>query len=212
MMETNLTLFENHQIRKFWQDDQWWFAVVDLVAALNQAPEPSAEWRKIKRRLKRQGADITAIRPFAFTDESGRQSQVDCANMQLLLRIIQAIPSPNADQFKLRLAQLGSERLDEAWDPEVAYAELHKRHREYQHGGMTRREMALSTFVNNLASALHDERGSEGYAEIHRDVVDAGHLRQQVEAITGKPVVSSRNMAIKKDGGLWDQIDESASL
>jgi len=91
-----------------------------------------------------------------------------------------------------------------------------QRHKGYLQPSLTKMELALSTFANNLTSALHDERGSEGYAEIHRDVVDAGELsgnfRQQIEAKTGRPVVSPRNMAIDKDGGLWQQIDDSDSI
>lgn len=81
---------------------------------------------------------------------------------------------------------------------------------------LTKMELALSTFANNLASALHDERGSEGFAAIHRDVLDAGQIagenRQRIERITGKPVVSLRNMAIEKDGGLWGAMDASDKL
>ena len=87
------------------------------------------------------------------------------------------------------------------------------RHKGSLQGSMTKMELALSTFANNLASALHEERDSEGFAAIHQDVQDAGELsgsfRKQIEAKTGKPVVSSRNMAINKDGGLWGLIDAS---
>src|SRR5579875_3522004 len=114
-------LFEGRNIRKVWFQDEWWFAIVDVVAALTERDDKAAQvyWRKLKQRLREEGSQIVtdchALRLQSRND--GKYYKIDCANTEIMLRIVQAIPSPNAEPFKLWLARVGSDRIDEAGDP-----------------------------------------------------------------------------------------------
>ena len=66
-------LFEGYNIRRVWHNDEWWFAIVDFIASLTQTPDSLAGWQRLKRKLRRQGADLTAMRPFAFLDKGGHR-------------------------------------------------------------------------------------------------------------------------------------------
>src|SRR6185437_9771290 len=121
-------LFEGRNIRKVWFEEEWWFAVVDVVAVLTESADPQAYWRKLKQRLRAENSQIVLeCHALRLPAKDGKLYKIDCADTGLLLRIIQSVPSPNAEPFKLWLAQVGSDRLDEAGDPEAAYVEWRKR-------------------------------------------------------------------------------------
>ena len=126
-METNqLQLFENKEIRTAWdgEREEWYFSVVDVVAVLtNQNTQRGASnyWAKLKQRLKMEGADqlLTNCQQLKMTATDGKKRLTDVATTEQLLRIIQSIPSPKAEPFKLWLAEVGRERIEETIDPEL---------------------------------------------------------------------------------------------
>lgn len=122
MSSNELKLFEDKRIRTAWDSEQeeWYFSVVDVVSVLSDSVDPSAYWRKLKQRLKAEGNEtVTNCHRLKMTAPDGKQRLTDVANTGQLLRIIQSIPSPKAEPFKLWLAQVGKERIEETIDPEL---------------------------------------------------------------------------------------------
>ena len=118
-----IILFEEKQVRRAWNKDEekWYFAIADVIAVLTGSVDPGAYWRKLKERLKKEGNQtVTDCHGLKMTAADGRQRVTDVANTEQLLRLIQSIPSPKAEPFKLWLARVGYERLEEIENPELA--------------------------------------------------------------------------------------------
>ena len=119
----NIKVFENKKIRTQWneQEEDWYFSVVDVIEALTDSTNPQTYWRVLKKRLKDEGNEtVTNCNALKMIAKDGKQRLTDVVNTKDLLRLIQSIPSPKAEPFKLWLAQVGSDRLDEIADPEKA--------------------------------------------------------------------------------------------
>lgn len=121
-----IQLFEDKRIRTAWDEEkeEWYFSVVDVVAVLTDQPDArhaSTYWAVLKKRLNNEGADqlLTNCKQLKMTASDGRKRLTDVADTEQLLRIIQSIPSPKAEPFKLWLAQVGRERIEETIDPEL---------------------------------------------------------------------------------------------
>lgn len=120
--------FEGQKIRRVWDNDteRWWFAVTDVVGSLAETKSPSKYWSDMKRR--QDSGELSAnCRKFRMEGKNGRFYQVECADIEGLLRIIQSIPSPNAEPFKLWLAKVGRERLEAGKDPAQLDREAYRR-------------------------------------------------------------------------------------
>ena len=119
---TNIKLFQNKKIRSAWNDEeeQWYFSVVDVVAALTNSPNPRQYWRKMKDRDLREFQSYPFWVQLKLASSDGKKYATDCANIKGLFRIIQSIPSPKAEPFKLWLSQVGYERMLEIENPELA--------------------------------------------------------------------------------------------
>lgn len=118
-----LQLFNDRQIRTAWDDkeEKWYFSIVDVVAVLTESADPQAYWRKLKQRLKAEGDQtVTDCHAFKMPAADGKMRQTDVADQVQLFRLIQSIPSPKAEPFKVWMAQVASERVDEIQDPELA--------------------------------------------------------------------------------------------
>lgn len=119
----NIKVFEDKKIRTEWdaEKEDWYFSVVDVVAALTDSVDPTAYWRKLKQRLKEEGNEtVTNCHALKMIAKDGKSRLTDVVNTKDLLRLVQSIPSKKAEPFKLWLAQVGSDRLDEIADPEKA--------------------------------------------------------------------------------------------
>jgi hypothetical protein len=120
---SNIKLFESKQVRTEWDPtaQKWYFAIVDVIAVLTESADPGAYWRKLKERLKKEGNEtVTNCHGLKMTAADGKQRLTDVADTEQLLRLIQTIPSPKAEPFKLWLARVGYERLEEIENPEMA--------------------------------------------------------------------------------------------
>jgi methylphosphotriester-DNA--protein-cysteine methyltransferase len=120
---STLALFEEKHVRRTWNKDEekWYFAIVDVIAILTGSVDAGAYWRKLKERLKKEGNEtVTNCHGLKMAAADGKQRLTDVANAEQLLRLIQSIPSPKAEPFKLWLAQVGYERLEEIENPELA--------------------------------------------------------------------------------------------
>lgn len=123
-MSNAIKLFEGNQIRSVWdsEKEEWYFSVVDVVAVLTESANPRRYWSDLKRKLQvEEGANelYEKIVQLKFKSSDGKMYKTDATDMQGIFRIIQSIPSPKAEPFKLWLAQIGKERIDEIIDPEL---------------------------------------------------------------------------------------------
>ncbi len=124
-MENKIKIFENQKVRTAWNEDEeeWYFSVVDVcrVLAGSTSKDPGAYWRKLKQRLKEEGSEVvTNCHELKLPSSDGKTYKTDVLSTKNILRLVQSIPSPKAEPFKMWLAQVGSERLDEISDPEKA--------------------------------------------------------------------------------------------
>jgi hypothetical protein len=120
---TKLHLFEEQQLRTVWDSEQekWYISIVDVIAVLTESRDANAYWRKLKQRLKAEGNEtVTNCHSLKMVATDGKMRFTDMADTEQLFRLIQSIPSPKAESFKLWLAQVAAERLDELQDPELS--------------------------------------------------------------------------------------------
>ena len=119
-----IAIFEGSEIRRHWDEKMeiWYFAVSDVIAVLTKSANPTAYWRKLKERLLKEGGNetVTKCHALKMLAPDGKIRLTDAADTQTMLCLIQSIPSPNAELFKLWLARVGYERLEETADPEIA--------------------------------------------------------------------------------------------
>ena len=121
-MET-IKLFEQKQVRSVWNEEvgKRYFSIVDVIEVLTGSIDPSAYWRKLKQRLKEEGNEtVTNCNGLKLQAADGKMRMTDVADTEQLFRLIQSVPSPKAEPFKLWLAKVASERLDEMQDSELS--------------------------------------------------------------------------------------------
>ncbi len=120
--DNKIQLFENQPIRTAWNEEleEWYFSIIDVVAVLTESKDANAYWRKLKQRLIKEGNEtVTNCHALKMKAADGKRRLTDVANIEQLLRIIQSIPSKKAEPFKLWLAQVGRDRIEEIIDPEL---------------------------------------------------------------------------------------------
>ncbi len=123
--ENSIKLFESKKIRVHWDNksEKWYFSVIDIIETLTQSKNPRRYWSDLKRKLKKEGFNqlYEIIVQLKLKASDGKMYATDCADTEGLLRIIQSIPSPKAEPFKVWLAKVGYERIEETEDPELAF-------------------------------------------------------------------------------------------
>ena len=118
----DIKLFEQKEVRSVWDEEQekWYFSIIDVIEVLTENSRPRKYWSDLKTKLKKEGSELSEkIGQLKMLSPDGKMRLTDVADVAQLLRLIQSIPSPKAEPFKLWLAQVGSERLDELQDPEL---------------------------------------------------------------------------------------------
>lgn len=149
-MENKIKIFENKQVRTLWNADEeeWYFSVVDVVGILSESKIPRNYWSDLKRKLKQEGSELhEKIVQLKMQSSDGKYYKTDCLDTKGVLRLVQSIPSPKAEPFKMWLAQVGSERLDEIADPEKAMlrsVELYRK-KGYSEEWINQRMLAIKT-------------------------------------------------------------------
>jgi len=265
-MNDKIQLFEDQPVRTAWDNDneEWYFSIIDVVRVLTDSKDPNAYWRKLKQRLREEGnQSVTNCHALKMRAHDGKQRMTDVATTGQLLRLIQSIPSPKAEPFKMWLAEVGRERIDETIDPELTidraletYSRLGyspewinqrlqtirarkeltdewKAHgvregREYAiltdevtkaWSGMTTRrykdlkglkkenlrdnmstlELALNMLAEATTTELTRAQNPQGLTQNQAVAREggsiAGNARKEIEARTGKPVITSDNAA-----------------
>ncbi len=125
----SIKLFEDRKIRTVWDDEteEWYFSIVDVVAVLTESSNPRKYWSVLKTRLKKEGSELTTnCSQLKMTAADGKKYKTDCVDTEQLFRLIQSIPSPKAEPFKLWMAQVASERIDQLQDPELSIEQAMK--------------------------------------------------------------------------------------
>ncbi len=119
---SDLSIFEQKQIRRIWHKGEWYWSIVDVIAILSDSPQPRVYWARVKERIKTEGFNeaLAKIEQLKLKSPDGRFRLTDTANRETLLRIMQSIPSPRAEPFRLWLARVGEERFEEIEHPEAA--------------------------------------------------------------------------------------------
>ncbi|PIY65408.1 hypothetical protein COY91_02510 [Candidatus Shapirobacteria bacterium CG_4_10_14_0_8_um_filter_39_15] len=120
---TKIAIFEGKRIRRHWDNEQekWFFSVVDVVGILSGSADSRNYWKVLKNRLNKEGSEVvTKCNQLKMQAPDGKYYLTDTADTEMMLRLIQSIPSPNAEPFKLWLARVGYERIEETHDPELA--------------------------------------------------------------------------------------------
>jgi len=123
MDQSKIQLYDNQPIRTAWdeENEEWYFAVVDVIRVLTESPNPQTYWRVMKKRLKDEGNEtVTNCNALKLKSTDGKRRLTDVANTEQILRLIQSVPSKKAEPFKLWLAQVGRERIEETIDPELS--------------------------------------------------------------------------------------------
>ena len=266
-----IAIFEGQQIRRHWDADQelWFFAVPDVIAILTKSVDPLAYWRKLKERLLKEGGNetVTKCHGLKMIAADGKMRLTDAADTQTILRLIQSIPSPNAEPFKLWLARVGYERLEETADPELAinralktylqkgysaewvnqrlksieirkaltdewekrgvkeglefailtdeitkawaglttkqYKNLKSLKKENLRDSMTNLELVLNMLAETATTEISGARGPKNLDEnktvAHEGGGVAGSARREIEAKTGKKVITPKNARMLRD-------------
>ncbi len=157
-----IQLFEDKRIRTAWDEEkeEWYFSIVDVVAVLTDSPNPQTYWRVLKKRLKDEGNEtVTSCNGLKMIAADGKCRMTDVADTEQLLRIIQSIPSPKAEPFKLWLAQVGRERIEETIDPELT---IERALETYLKKGYTREWINQRLQAIQVRKELTDEWDARG--------------------------------------------------
>lgn len=158
----NIQLFDDKHIRTAWDEEkeEWYFSIVDVVGVLTDSVDPAAYWRKLKQRLKAEGNEtVTNCHGLKMSASDGKKRLTDVADTEQILRISQSIPSPKAEPFKLWLAQVGRERIEETIDPELT---IERALETYLKKGYTREWINQRLQAIQVRKELTDEWDARG--------------------------------------------------
>ena len=162
MEDNKIQLYEDQQIRTAWDEEkqEWYFSIVDVIAVLTDSADPNAYWRKLKQRLKAEGNEtVTNCHGLKMKAADGKRRKTDVASTEQLLRLIQSVPSPKAEPFKLWLARVGTERIEETIDPEQA---IDRALETYQRKGYSDEWIHQRLMSIRVRNALTDEWQKSG--------------------------------------------------
>ena len=204
-MENKIKVFESKQIRTLWNEteEEWYFSVVDVCNVLSDSSskDAGAYWRKLKQRLKAEGSEVvTNCHGLKMQSSDGKYYKTDCLDTKGVLRLVQSIPSPKAEPFKMWLAQVGSERLDEIADPEKAIlrgADFY-RAKGYSEGWINQRLQTIE-----MRKELTDEWKARG---IERDKDYAILTNEMTKAWSGLTVQEYKQVKGLKKENLRDNM------
>lgn len=163
--DTSIKIFEERKVRTIWdsENEKWYLAIVDVIAALTNSPNPQVYWRVLKKRLKDEGNEtVTNCNALKMEAPDGKMRMTDVSDTEQLFRLIQSIPSPRAEPFKLWLAQIATERLDEMQDPELT---IDRALKEYLQLGYSENWINQRLKSIEIRKELTDEWKKRGYKE-----------------------------------------------
>lgn len=163
--KNKIAIFENKKIRRQWDDkkEEWYFSVVDVVGALTDSVDARKYWNKLAQRLREEGSEVvTKCHHLKMQASDGKYYMTDVADTEIMFRLIQSIPSPKAEPFKLWLARVGYERLEETADPEIG---IHRALKTYLKKGYSQNWINQRLKSIEIRKALTDEWEHRGAKE-----------------------------------------------
>lgn len=212
MKKDSIKIFEGQKIRTVWDEERekWFISIVDTIAILTESVDPGAYWRKLKERLLKEGNEtVTNCHSLKMQAADGKIRLTDVADTEQLFRLIQSIPSPKAEPFKLWLAQAGRERIDEIEDPEIGiwaglntrqYKKLKDLKKENLRDHMSNLELVLNMLAEATTTEISKRRKPVGLEQSRVSAKQggtiAGNTRREIEEKTGKKIVTSKNQKI----------------
>jgi len=188
-----LILFESKKIRRIWHDEEWFYSVVDIIEALTDSPTPRQYWGKVKDRefIEIQLSPIWV--QLKLESDDGKKYLTDCVNTKNALRLIQSIPSPKAEPFKMWLAEVGKERLDEIENPELAQERMKRIYEQkgYSKGWIEKRLRGIA-----IRQDLTDEWKERGITHAKDFAILTAEISNQE-----KPKVMVAHKKVARRGG-----------
>jgi hypothetical protein len=165
--ENAIKLFQDNRVRVQWDEKQekWYFSIVDIIGVLTDSPNPRKYWSVLKTRLKKEGSELTTnCSQLKMKSTDGKFYKTDVADTEQLLRLIQSIPSPKAEPFKVWLAKVGYERVEETEDPEKAF------------------DRAMATYLKKGYSKEWINQRLKSI-EVRKELADEWHIRGMKEGL-----------------------------
>ena len=196
---STIVLFEEKRVRRAWDQatQKWLFAIVDVIAVLTDSANPAVYWRVMKKRLTDEGSEtVTKCNALKMTAADGKQRLTDVADTEQLLRLIQSIPSPKAEPFKLWLARVGYERLEEIENPELAAQRMREIYRQkgYSADWIEKRMRGIA-----IRDELTDEWKKRGVKEQRDFAILTAEISQATFGMTPSEYKDFKALASPKD-------------
>ncbi|MDO8240502.1 MAG: BRO family protein [Candidatus Moranbacteria bacterium] len=190
-----VAIFEGNEIRRQWDGEKelWYFSVVDVISILTNSDNPQVYWRVLKKRLIDEGSNetVTKCNGLKMIAQDGKMRLTDVADTETLLRLIQSIPSPNAEPFKLWLARVGYERLEEMADPELA---INRALKTYLQKGYSPEWVNQRLKSIEIRKSLTDEWEKRGVKEGLEFAILTNEITQAWAGMTTKEYKSYKNL------------------
>jgi len=203
---TQIVLFEGKEIRKVWESKQekWYFSVVDIIRTLTGSSIPRRYWSDLKNNLIKEGSEVyEKIVQFKMTAEDGKERDTDTADVETILRLIQSVPSPKAEPFKLWLAQMGRERLEEIQDPELA---MDRAKAYYEKKGYPKEWIDKRMRGINVRHSLTDEWKNRGVKKGQEFAILTDEIYKGTFDMTAQEY--KRHKALDKENNLRDHMND----
>jgi DNA-damage-inducible protein D len=205
-MKKEITVFESKQIRRHYDEkaEVWYFAIVDIVAALTESPNPQVYWRVLKKRLKDEGNEtVTNCNGLKMQAPDGKMRITDVGNVEQIFRLIQSIPSPKAEPFKQWLAKVGYERMQEIQDPSQG---LDRARENWQKLGRSEKWIQQRMTGQETRNKLTDYWKESGVKEQDKFALLTNIIHQEWSDITVK---QHKNLKGLKSQNLRDHMSEA---
>jgi len=205
--QNKLIVFQDKNIRRIWHEEEWFYAVIDIVEVLTESVNPRDYWYRVKKRAsKDEKMELSTIcRQLKIQSKDGKKYNTDCSNTEGVFRIIQSIPSPKAEPFKRWLAKVGKERLDEIENPELAQERMKEIYEQkgYPKDWIDKRLRGIAIRQN-----LTDEWKERGIKE-HRDyAILTAEISKATFGMTPSEYKAYKDLPTKSKVNLRDNMDD----
>jgi DNA-damage-inducible protein D len=203
--QKKLVIFQNKQIRRIWQNKEWYYSVIDIVEALSESPFPRQYWEKVKQREFVEIEVSPIWLQLKLKAPDGKLRLTDCANTKNAFRIVQSIPSKKAEPFKMWLAQLGKDRLDEIENPELAQERMKELYKQkgYPKDWIDKRLRGIAIRQN-----LTDEWQERGIADKKDYAILTAEISRATFGMTPSEYKKFKNIPKKSNANLRDNMTD----
>jgi hypothetical protein len=201
-----IAIFEDHPVRRAWveKEEKWYFSVVDIIAILTDSIDPRKYWNKLSQRLRDEGSEVvTKCHQLKMMASDGKKYLTDAADVETVFRLVQSIPSPKAEPFKLWLAKVGYERMQETVDPELAVARGRK---TWQMMGRSKEWIERRMLGVEVRNKLTDYWAGHGIDKREEFAMLTNIIHKEW---SGLSVKSHKNLKGLKTQNLRDHMDEA---